>query len=93
MEIVNSVELLRFGMRHARARSSLDSWIKATTQATWKSFKDVRQVFRSADIVKDLVIFDIGGNNYRLIASIDYNDQRIHILEIMTHSEYDRWQP
>ncbi len=66
--------------------------MKVVNGAAWKSFAEVRMSLRSADYVKDLVIFDIGGNNYRLVCEIDYSLQRVYVAEMMTHSEYDRWK-
>jgi mRNA interferase HigB len=93
VEIINENELHQFGKTHPNARKPLANWIDVTKTTLWKNFSEVRETFRSADYVKDLVIFDIGGNNYRLITSIDYSAQRVYVLEMMTHAEYDRWQP
>lgn len=92
MEIINESELHSFAKRHSNARKPLANWINVTHAAAWKTFADVRKTFRSADYVKELVVFDIGGNNSRLISSIDYTLQRVYVLEVMTHSEYDRWK-
>lgn len=94
MEIINESEIHKFSKKHANARRSAGNWIEVTKNATWNSFADVRQTFNSADYVNDLVIFDIGGHNYRLITSIDFGDaKRVYVIEMMTHSEYDRWKP
>lgn len=92
MEIINESELHSFARKHSNARKPLSNWIDTTKSAAWKSFAEVRETFRSADYVKDQVVFDIGGNNYRIISSIDYQAQRLYILEAMTHAEYDRWK-
>ncbi|MBI1272133.1 type II toxin-antitoxin system HigB family toxin [bacterium] len=92
MEIINESELHSFAKRHSNARKPLANWINVTHAAGWKTSADVRKTFRSADYVKELVVFDIGGNNFRLISSIDYTLQRVYVLEVMTHSEYDRWK-
>ena len=54
------------------------------------TFDELRSVFPSADKVGDLVVFNIGGNKYRLITSIHFNRQKIYIRDILTHSEYDK---
>jgi mRNA interferase HigB len=92
VEIVNESELHSFARKHSNARKPLSNWIDVTKAAGWKSFADMRETFRSADYVKEHVVFDIGGNNYRLVSSIDYGAQRVYILEMMTHAEYDRWK-
>ncbi|MGI2902303.1 type II toxin-antitoxin system HigB family toxin [Tolypothrix sp. VBCCA 56010] len=47
-------------------------------------------VFPSADQVSNLTIFNIGGNNYRLITLVDYNYQKVFIRHVLTHAEYDK---
>ena len=93
LEVLNISELHQFSKKHSNARKPLSNWLDLTMQAEWDNFLQLRGTFRSADYVKNLVIFDIGGNNYRLIASIDYTAQYVYILEIMTHAEYTRWKP
>lgn len=92
MEVINENELHIFAKRHSNSRKPLANWLQATRKASWKTFSDHRETFRSADYGKDLIVFDIGGNNYRLIGSVDYLAQRIYVLEVMTHAEYDRWK-
>jgi mRNA interferase HigB len=92
VEIINVSELHHFTFKHAKARRAFSNWLDVTLAADWNSFADVRETFRSADYVKNVVVFDVGGNNYRLICSIDYWSKRVSILEVLTHSEYDRWK-
>jgi len=92
VDIVNESELHAFARKHSNTRKPLSNWIDVTKAADWKSFADVRESFRSADHVREYVVFDIGGINYRLISSIDFGVQRIYILEMMTDAEYDRWK-
>lgn len=51
---------------------------------------EVKKVFNSVDYVNGYTIFDIGGNNYRLISAIHFNSQRCYIREIWTHAEYSK---
>ncbi len=82
MEVINETEVHSFAQKHSSARKPLGNWIDVTKTADWKSFPDVRETFRSADYVKEQVVFDIGGNNYRLISSIDYETQHVYVLEV-----------
>jgi len=50
----------------------------------------LRHVFPPADQVGDLVVFNIGGNKYRLIASVHFNRQKVYVRRVLTHAEYDR---
>ncbi len=55
----------------------------------WHSWADVKEVFGSASLVGNCVVFNIGGNKYRLATRILYPSQKIFILKCMTHAEYD----
>ena len=54
------------------------------------SFAELRAAFGAADHVGKLTVFDIGGDNYRLIAAIHYNRRRVYIRQVLTHAEYDK---
>lgn len=90
MVVLNYEAAEMFARKHARARSSLALWRDVTLNATWKNFDDVKKTFRSADLYRSCVIFDIGGNNYRLIAKINYEREVVTIYEVMTHAKYDK---
>ena len=63
--------------------------------SNFDSFEALRATFPSADKVGDMIVFTIGGNTYRLIASIHFNRGKAYIRHMLTHSEYDRgrWKP
>jgi mRNA interferase HigB len=90
MNVVNYEVLQKFARKHARSRSSLDTWYEATLETIWRNFDDVKKTFRTADIYGDCTIFDIAGNKYRLIATINYDLEQVYIETILTHAEYDR---
>jgi mRNA interferase HigB len=54
------------------------------------SFAELRTAFPSADKVQDWIVFNIGGNKYRLITVIHFNRSRVYIRHVLTHAEYDR---
>ena len=56
----------------------------------WKNLADVRLFYPSADRVGNFTVFNIKGNNYRLITSIIYSAQRIYIKYVLTHAQYDK---
>lgn len=73
------------------AEQALRTWIKVTKSASWTSPADVKMTFNSADVLKaGRVVFDIGGNKYRIIAKIMYGHQIIYIRFIGTHRQYDQ---
>jgi len=58
--------------------------------ARWRNFSDLRATFGSADQVGKFIVFNIGGNKYRLIIQIYYTDAVILIRHILSHEEYDQ---
>ena len=71
-------------------KSALQVWFDTAVEAEWRNLEDVRKTFPSADMVGDLAIFNIRGNNYRLIARMVFQYKRIYIKEFLTHAEYDK---
>lgn len=67
MHIISRSKLVEFWEKHPNAETSLRLWYKLTSLAQWQNFVELRQVFPSADLVSNLTVFNIGGNNYRLI--------------------------
>lgn len=73
------------------AEMPLRTWVAIVKAAAWSRPNDVRGVFRTADLLSDgRVVFNIGGNKYRLVAAIHYRGQRVYVRFIGTHREYDR---
>jgi mRNA interferase HigB len=67
-------------------------WCKTVEQAIWTTFADVRGTFASADQVEHLTVFNVGGNKYRVIASIRFKEKKgawVYIKHVLTHREYD----
>ena len=64
-------------------------WHNIASKATWRNLSEVRQTFRHADSVGDKTVFNIKGNNYRLITHIRYDSGIIYIKQLLTHAEYD----
>ena len=65
-------------------------WYKAASKAAWQSFADVKATHPSADWYSPLVIFDIGGNKYRLVAAVHFNRGKVFVRNVLTHAEYAR---
>jgi mRNA interferase HigB len=79
---------------NARSRSSFSIWLTAIKHADWKIPEDILETFGSADLLgkgSDRVVFDIGGNRYRMICKYVLGQKQVHlfICWIGTHAEYD----
>jgi len=88
MHIVSHKAIRVFCEEYPNARNAMEHWYRVAKRATWTSFAEVRQSFNTADLVAPHVIFDIGGNKYRLIAEINFSRRVLFIRGIMTHREY-----
>ena len=75
---------------HGALKSALDSWFEEVRKASWKSAADVKRAYRTASIVSaDRVVFNIKGNDYRLVVAVDFEKSIVWIKWIGTHAEYD----
>jgi mRNA interferase HigB len=90
MHVIAKPILVDFWTQHPAAKSPLTSWYRIMQKAVFTDFNDLRAMFPSADYVGGLTVFNIGGNKYRLIASIHYNRHKIYIRAVLTHEEYDQ---
>ena len=94
MRVISRKKLREFWELYPKARTPLDAWYQVAKRAKWENFAEVRRTFNSADVVGRFVVFNIGGNKYRLIAVIHYNRGKVFIRHVLTHAEYDegKWK-
>jgi mRNA interferase HigB len=72
MDIISRKKLLEFAEIHADAADALDAWYRVAKSAEWVNLVNVRETYPVADIVGNFTVFNIKGNDYRLITSIVY---------------------
>lgn len=73
------------------AEQPLRAWVSVAKAADWSRPAEIKATFRSADILaNDRVVFNIGGNKYRLVVAVHYRGGRVFIRFIGTHAEYDK---
>lgn len=95
MRIIKRATLALYWQRNPQAQSGLLYWHKLARKARWTCLQDVRATFPHADVVpvasgRTVVVFNIAGNKYRLVAAIHYNRQMAFTLLVLTHAEYDK---
>lgn len=90
MHVISYRRLREYAEKHSDCRDSLDNWYKVASQADWSTLVEVQSVFPTAEAVGNFTVFNIKGNKYRLIISIDYEKKLIYIKYILTHAEYDK---
>jgi|SRR5882724_3075809 len=84
-----------FAVWHARSRASFEDWLQKIKDADWNEPADMKNTFRSADLLgrgSHRVVFDISGNNYRVICKYAFGDHEVHLFVcwIGTHADYDK---
>ena len=94
MRVISKRALREFWEKHSNAKSGLLLWYQRISKVDVNNFSELRQIFSSADVVGNFVVFNISGNNYRLVTYIDYEDKMIFIRAILTHAEYskEKWK-
>ena len=90
MRVIAKRTLRQFWEKHPDAKGPLEAWHAETVKARWQNPQQIKEQFRSASVLKGgRVVFNIGGNKYRLILAIDYGRQACYVKFIGTHSQYD----
>ena len=79
-----------FCEEHPQARTAMDHWYRVAKRAAWSSFADVRHTFRTADFVAPYVVFDVGGNKYRIVAEINFPRRVLLVRAILAHKEHEK---
>ena len=98
MRVISKARLRAFWEEpgHEDAEGPLRAWHTHVSNKTvsWQLWGDVKAEFGSASPVGNCAVFNIGGNKYRLVTRILYPSQKVFILKVMTHAEYDedKWK-
>lgn len=91
MKIIDSEKLEEFIKKHADANNAIGKWVEKVENANWKNHNELKNDFLSADYVENnRYVFNIRGNNYRIVAIVVFFAGRLVIRFIGTHKEYDR---
>ncbi len=90
MHVISRKRLREFWAKHREAESPLRAWYKLATVAQWKNFSDIRADCPRADRVGRCIVFDIGGNKFRLVVTARLDFGRLYVRHVLTHAEYDR---
>ncbi len=91
MRVISFKLIREFIAMHADADVPLRDWYKRTSKADWKSLADIKRTFNTADYVgNDRYVFDIKGNNYRIVAIVLFINKKVYLRFIGTHDEYER---
>lgn len=93
MRVIAKKTIVEYYTKHAGARTALEEWFEKAELADWQNFSDVKDSFRSADWVgNNRIVFNIKGNDYRLVVLVLFKIKMVYIRFIGTHAEYDKVQ-
>jgi len=94
MQVLAKSALRAFWEQHPQAETPLKMWHAIVSKAAWKNFAELKASFGSADMVGDSrVVFNIGGNKFRLVARVSFEYGRVMVKFIGTHKDYDKIDP
>ncbi|CAN5583755.1 type II toxin-antitoxin system HigB family toxin [soil metagenome] len=90
MNTISYRKIREFVTANPNSEPLLTAWYKIAKKATWQNIVELRMDYPHADLVGGLVVFNISGNNYRLIEEIHFESQLVLIRHIFTHADYDK---
>jgi len=91
MRVIAVSTLRRFWQIHPCAEQPIKAWVDEAIQASWTQPSDIKEQYRSASILKNRrVVFNIKGNDFRLIAALAYRLGIVYVKFIGTHVQYDK---
>lgn len=91
MRIISKNKLVEYFTKVPQAKTALEEWYGKTKKAEWNSYADIKQTFNSVDAVgNQRYVFNIKGNDFRLIVLIQFTPHTVYIRFIGTHAEYDK---
>jgi mRNA interferase HigB len=94
VHLIRKETIIGFASGHARSRTSFEDWLEKIKHADWEKPLDMKQTFGATDLLgrhSSRVVFDIGGNAFRMICKYAFGDKQVHLFVcwIGTHAEYD----
>lgn len=93
MRVISNKTLNDFAASHPLAGEALQAWRKIIESRTYANFAEIKSTFNAVDKAGMYYVFDIGGNKYRIVSAIHFDQQKLFIRHVFTHKEYDKWKP
>jgi len=91
VRVISKKTLREFWSKHNDCEQQLKSWYKEASESIWKSPLEIKKDYPTASIIQNnRVVFNIKGNNYRLIVKINYDFEVVWVRFIGTHADYDK---
>ncbi len=93
MKVLGRDKLDECGRKYSSSKKALDSWFHEVNnkECQWRAPQDIKERYPSASFLnKNRVIFNIKGNNYRLVVKVRYQNEIVVVEWVGTHAEYDK---
>lgn len=91
MRIISKSTLVEYFTKVPQSKTALEEWYERTKKAEWNCFADIKETFNSVDYVgNQRYVFNIKGNDFRLIVIIQFTPHTVYIRFVGTHAEYDK---
>ena len=91
MHVITRRRLREFWEKHPDARAPLGAWFALVNRKAYASAHELKKDFASASFLGDYrTVFNIGGNDFRLVVDMRYDLARVYIRHVLTHAEYTR---
>ena len=94
MHVISKKPLREFWEKHADSEEPLQTWYRAMEQEVYENWAQLRDAFQAVDKVGKKIVFNIGGNKYRLITVVHFDRKLVFVRNVLTHKEYDegKWK-
>ena len=90
MPVISKASLVRFWTKHPNSKQALQTWFEDASHANWVQPQDIKLRYASASFVgANRVVFNIKGNEYRLIVAVAYRFAAVYVKFVGTHRQYD----
>lgn len=94
MNVLAKRTLLEYAEQYPEAEEALLWWYDLVKSTDFESFAEVQEVFAAASWVRpEYIVFNIKGNHFRLITTVDFTFKMIRVKDFMRHKDYDDWKP
>jgi mRNA interferase HigB len=94
MHVISLSRLREFWIKHPQAEAPLRAWHQIAERAQWQSLIEIRKTYPQADGVGKCIVFNVGGNKFRLVVVAHFDRGKLYVRKVMTHAEYskDQWK-
>ncbi len=95
VNLISKHTIIKYVLKNASSRAPFEDWLSKLKTASWEKPGDIKNTFKTADFLgksSHRIVFDIGGNNYRMICKCAFGENEVHLFVcwIGTHTQYDQ---